>query len=117
LLGEDYARSLGVSIKISRVIIFLSTSLMAGTITAFCGPIGFIGIAVPHICRVIFKTANHLVLVPAVILTGSIVMLFSDIVSQLPGMQTTLPINSVTALIGIPVIIWMIVKNRKFVSV
>ncbi|MGM0622042.1 MAG: iron chelate uptake ABC transporter family permease subunit [Bacteroidota bacterium] len=117
LLGENYARSLGVSIKSSRVIIFLSTSLLAGTITAFCGPIGFIGIAVPHICRVIFKTANHLILVPAVILTGSIVMLFSDIVSQLPGMQTTLPINSVTALIGIPVIIWMIVKNRKFVSV
>ena len=117
LLGEDYARSLGVSIKTSRIIIFLSTSLLAGTITAFCGPIGFIGIAVPHICRVIFKTANHLILVPAVILTGSIVMLFSDIVSQLPGMQTTLPINSVTALIGIPVIIWMIVKNRKFVSV
>ncbi len=117
LLGENYARSLGVSIKTSRVIIFLSTSLLAGTITAFCGPIGFIGIAVPHICRVLFKTANHLILVPAVILTGSIVMLFSDIVSQLPGMQTTLPVNSVTALIGIPVIIWMIVKNRKFVSV
>ncbi len=117
LLGENYARSLGVSIKTSRVIIFLSTSLLAGTITAFCGPIGFIGIAVPHICRVLFKTANHLILVPAVILTGSIVMLFSDIISQLPGMQTTLPINSVTALIGIPIIIWMIVKNRKFVSV
>ncbi|MFW6289453.1 MAG: iron chelate uptake ABC transporter family permease subunit [Mariniphaga sp.] len=117
LLGEDYARSLGVSIKSSRIIIFMSASLLAGTITAFCGPIGFIGIAVPHICRVFFKTANHLILVPAVIITGSIVMLFSDIVSQLPGMQTTLPINSVTALIGIPVIIWMIVKNRKFVSV
>lgn len=117
LLGEDYARSLGVSIKTSRLVIFLSASLLAGTITAFCGPIGFIGIAVPHICRVFFKTSNHLILVPAVILTGSIVMLFSDIVSQLPGMQTTLPINSVTALIGIPVIIWMIVKNRRFVSV
>ena len=117
LLGENYARSLGVSIKKSRVIIFLSTSLLAGTITAFCGPIGFIGIAVPHICRVIFKTSNHLVLVPAVVLTGSIVMLFSDIISQLPGMQTTLPINSVTAIIGIPIIIWMIVKNKKFTSV
>jgi iron complex transport system permease protein len=117
LLGEDYARSLGVSIRRSRILIFLSTSLLAGTITAFCGPIGFIGIAVPHICRVLFKTANHLVLVPAVILTGSVVMLVSDIISQLPGMQTTLPINSVTALIGIPVIIWMIVKNRKFASV
>lgn len=117
LLGEDYARSLGVSIKTSRIIIFMSASLLAGTITAFCGPIGFIGIAVPHICRVFFKTANHLILVPSVIIIGSIVMLFSDIVSQLPGMQTTLPLNSVTALIGIPVIIWMIVKNRKFVSV
>lgn len=117
LLGEDYARSLGVSIKSSRLVIFLSASLLAGTITAFCGPIGFIGIAVPHICRVFFKTSNHLILVPAVILAGSIVMLFSDIVSQLPGMHTTLPINSVTALIGIPVIIWMIVKNRRFVSV
>lgn len=117
LLGEDYARSLGVSIRTSRIVIFMSASLLAGTITAFCGPIGFIGIAVPHICRVFFKTANHLILVPAVIIMGSIVMLFSDIISQLPGTQTTLPINSVTALIGIPVIIWMIVKNRKFVSV
>jgi iron complex transport system permease protein len=117
LLGEEYARSLGVSIKSSRVVIFLSASLLAGTITAFCGPVGFIGIAVPHLCRVVFKTTNHLVLVPAVILAGSIVMLFSDMVSQLPGMQTTLPINSVTALIGIPVIVWMIVKNRKFVAV
>ncbi len=117
LMGEEYARSLGVSIKSSRIVIFLSTSLLAGTITAFCGPIGFIGIAVPHICRVMFKTANHLILVPAVILTGSIVMLFSDLVSQLPGLSSTLPINSVTALIGIPIIIWMIVKNRKFVPV
>lgn len=117
LLGENYARSLGVQLTSSRLIIFLSTSLLAGTITAFCGPIGFIGIAVPHLARVIFKTAEHLVLIPAVILTGSIVMVFSDIVSQLPGMQTTLPINSVTSMIGIPVIIWMIVKNKKFASV
>jgi len=117
LLGENYARSLGVKLTRSRILIFLSTSLMAGTITAFCGPIGFIGIAVPHICRVIFKTSDHLVLMPAVIITGGIVMLFSDIVSQLPGMQTTLPINSVTSIIGIPIIIWMIVKNKKFDSV
>ena len=117
LLGENYARSLGVRVVRSRIFIFLSTSLLAGTITAFCGPIGFIGIAVPHICRVVFKTSNHLVLVPAVILTGGIVMLFSDIISQLPGMQTTLPVNSVTAIIGIPVIMWMIIKNKKFASV
>ena len=117
LLGENYAKSLGVSIGSSRLVIFLSASLLAGTITAFCGPIGFIGIAVPHICRVLFKTSNHLVLMPAVLITGSIVMLFSDIVSQLPGMHTTLPINSVTAIIGIPIIIWMIIKNKRFVSV
>ena len=117
LLGENYARSLGVQLTRSRILIFLSTSLLAGTVTAFCGPIGFIGIAVPHICRVIFKTSDHLVLMPAVIITGGIVMLFSDIVSQLPGMQTTLPINSVTSIIGIPITIWMIIKNKKFDSV
>lgn len=117
LLGENYARSLGVNIVSSRVLIFASTSLLAGTVTAFCGPIGFIGIAVPHICRVIFRTSDHIILMPAVILTGGVIMLFSDIVSQLPGMQATLPINSVTAIIGIPVIVWMIVKNKKFASV
>jgi iron complex transport system permease protein len=117
LLGENYARSLGVNIVRSRLVIFISTSLLAGTVTAFCGPIGFIGIAVPHIARVLFKTSNHVVLIPGVILIGGVLMLFSDIVSQLPGMQTTLPINSVTALIGIPVIVWMIVKNKRFVSV
>ncbi len=117
LLGENYARSLGVKILKSRLLIFLSTSLLAGTITAFCGPIGFIGIAIPHIARVLFKTSDHLVLLPAVIILGSVIMLFTDIVSQLPGMETTLPVNSVTALIGIPIIIWMILKNKKFVSV
>jgi len=117
LLGEDYARSLGVSILRSRFVIFLSSSLLVGTITAFCGPIGFVGIAVPHICRILFRTSDHRILLPSVVVAGGIIMLFSDIVSQLPGMQTTLPINSVTALIGIPIIIWMILKNRKFASV
>ncbi len=117
LLGETYARSLGVNIIRSRLVIFFSASLLAGTITAFCGPIGFIGIAVPHLARVFFRTANHLILIPAVILTGANIMLLSDIISQLPGMQTTLPINSVTALLGIPVVVWMILKNRKFSAV
>jgi iron complex transport system permease protein len=117
LLGETYARSLGVNIVKSRLAIFFSASLLAGTITAFCGPIGFIGIAVPHLARVFFRTANHLVLIPAVILTGANIMLLSDIIAQLPGFQTTLPINSVTALLGIPVVIWMILKNRKFAGV
>jgi len=116
LLGESYARSLGVRIGRSRLVIFAGASLLAGTITAFCGPIGFIGIAAPHLARVLFKSSNHLLLVPATLLTGANVMLLSDILSQLPGTGTTLPINSVTALLGIPVVIWMIVKNRKFAS-
>lgn len=117
LLGETYARSLGVNIIRSRLAIFFSASLLAGTITAFCGPIGFVGIAVPHLARVIFRTANHLVLLPGTVLIGANMMLLSDIIAQLPGLQATLPINSVTALLGIPVVVWMIVKNRKFTQV
>ena len=116
LLGENYARSLGVPILRSRLWIFLSASLLAGTITAFCGPIGFIGIAVPHLARVIFRTTDHRVLLPAVILLGANAMLLSDIIAQLPGFQATLPINSVTALLGIPIVIWMIIRNRKFAA-
>ncbi len=117
LLGETYARSLGVNIRRSRLVIFFSASLLAGTVTAFCGPIGFIGIAVPHLARVIFRSADHRILLPATLLLGADAMLLSDIIAQLPGMRTTLPINSVTALLGIPVVIWMIVKNKKFTSV
>jgi iron complex transport system permease protein len=113
LIGENYAKSMGLNIKRSRFLIFLSTSLLAGSITAFCGPIGFIGIAVPHIARILFKTADHKILIPGTMLVGGILLLFSDIISQLPGREHTLPINSVTALIGIPVIIWIIIKNRK----
>jgi len=116
LLGETYARSIGVNIRASRLYIFFSASMLTGAVTAFCGPIGFVGIAVPHLARVLFRVSDHQTLVPAVILTGANLMLISDIISQLPGMHTTLPINSVTALIGIPVIVWMIVKNRKFVT-
>lgn len=117
LLGENYARSLGVNISRSRLAIFFSSSLLAGTITAFCGPIGFIGIAAPHLARVAFRSASHLILIPAALLIGANVMLLSDIIAQLPGMQATLPINSVTALLGIPVVVWMIVKNRKFAGI
>ncbi|MCK4661580.1 MAG: iron ABC transporter permease [Bacteroidales bacterium] len=117
LLGENYAKTTGLNIKLSRIIIFISTSLLAGSITAFCGPIGFIGIAVPHLTRLIFKTANHNILTIGTILTGIIVMLISDIFSQLPGMGATLPINSITALLGIPVIIWLIIDKRRFISV
>jgi len=112
LMGENYARSLGVSVRTSRFIIFISTSMLAGTTTAFCGPIGFIGIAVPHVARLIFNTTDHRKLLPATALIGSIVLLLSDIISHLPGKDFILPINSVTALIGIPVVIWIILKNR-----
>ena len=117
LLGEQYAKSMGLQVKTVRIMVFFSTSILAGSITAFCGPIGFIGIAVPHIARLLFKTASHRVLVPASVLLGAIVMLFSDIVAQMPGFESTLPINSVTALVGIPFVIWIIMKNRKFTSV
>ncbi|MCK5170627.1 MAG: iron chelate uptake ABC transporter family permease subunit, partial [Bacteroidales bacterium] len=87
------------------------------TITAFCGPIGFIGIAVPHIARIIFKTANHKSLLPGTMIIGGIVLLLSDIISQLPGHDKTLPINSITALVGIPIVIWIIIRNQKLSSV
>jgi len=117
LLGEQYAKSMGLRVRNARFLVFTSTSILTGSITAFCGPIGFIGIVVPHIGRLLFKTARHKILIPSSLLLGSIVMLFSDIVSQMPGYDSTLPINSVTALVGIPVIIWIILKNRKFSSV
>jgi len=113
LIGVNYAGSMGLNIKWSRVLIFTCTTILAGSVTAFCGPIGFIGIAVPHIVRNLFKTSDHSVLVPGTILCGAIIMILSDIVSQLPGSEIVLPVNSVTSLIGIPVVIWVIVKNKN----
>jgi len=114
LLGENYAGSLGLNVRSSRILIFTGTSILAGSVTAFCGPIGFIGIAVPHIARMLFRTSDHKILIPGTILAGSTIMLVSDIISQLPGSDKVLPINSVTALIGIPVVIWVILRNRKY---
>lgn len=113
LLGENYARSIGINIQLSRYLIFISTSLLAGSITAFCGPIGFIGIAVPHISRLIMQSADHKKLLPATVLSGACIMLLSDIISQLPGHEQNIPVNSVTSLIGIPVVIWVIISNKK----
>ena len=113
MVGENYARSMGMNIRTTRILLFTSTSLLAGTVTAFCGPIGFIGIVIPHIGRMLFRTANHMVLLPGSMLLGAILLLISDIISQLPGTDSTLPINSITALIGIPIIIWLIIKNRR----
>ena len=113
LLGENYAKSLGINLKKSRFIIILATSLIAGTITAFAGPIAFIGLAIPHLTRQIFKTSNHKILLPAVFLFGAITMLICDSIAQVPGSDYTLPINAITALVGAPVVIWLLVRQRK----
>lgn len=114
LIGENYARSIGLNLKSARILVFACTSILTGSVTAFCGPIGFIGIAVPHIARMIFRTSDHSVLVPGTIMAGGAVMLASDIISQLPGSDNVLPLNSITSLIGIPVVIWVIFRNRKY---
>lgn len=113
LLGDNYASSLGVNLKKSRLIIIVATSCFAGGITAFAGPIAFIGLAVPHLTKLLFSTSNHKILLPAVALTGAILMLFCDSVSQLPMSEYTLPINAVTSLIGAPVVIWLLVRKKK----
>jgi iron complex transport system permease protein len=113
LLGETYAKSMGMNIRTARILVFISTSILAGSITAFCGPIGFIGIAVPHVVRLTLNTANHRILIPGTIIMGAIVLLGGDIISTIPGSDIILPINSVTALMGIPVVIWLVIKNRR----
>lgn len=113
LLGETYASSIGLNVKRARNLVFITTSILAGSVTAFCGPIGFLGIAVPHITRNIFRTSAHATLVPGTLVTGGILMLISDLVSQLPGKEVVLPVNSVTSLIGIPVVIWVILRNKR----
>jgi iron complex transport system permease protein len=113
LLSDQYAESMGVSVKKTRQWIIIISSLIAGIITAFAGPIVFVGVAVPHLTRNLFRTVDHRILVPAVFLVGAILMLICDIISQLPGTSTGLPINSVTALFGAPVVIWIILQNRK----
>ncbi len=113
LLGDSYAKSMGLNIKQSRFIIIISTSLLAGTITAFAGPIAFIGLAIPHLTRQLFKTSNHKILIPAVFIFGAIVMLICDSIAQLPSSDYILPINAITSLVGAPVIIWLLVRQRK----
>lgn len=112
LLGETYARTSGINLPLTRRMVLLSTTLLAGTITAFCGPIGFIGIAAPHLSRMLFRTADHRVLLPATILLGGVMMLLGDIISKL----LLLPVNTVTALMGIPIVIYIVTRNRHLVQ-
>ncbi|QSE97611.1 iron ABC transporter permease [Fulvivirga lutea] len=111
LLSENYAKSMGLNVKKARILIILGTSLLAGSITAFCGPIAFIGLAVPHLTRLLFSTADHKILLPAVAMTGAIIMLICDMVSQVPGSDMILPINAITSLLGAPVVIWIILRR------
>ena len=111
LLGESYARTMGLNIQRTRTLILFSTTLLAGTVTAFCGPIGFIGLAIPHVARILFRNADHRILLPAAALSGAIALLVCDIFSKL----LTLPVNTITALLGIPIVIWVVIKNKNIV--
>ena len=115
LLGDNYAKSLGLNINRSRLAIIISTSLLAGTITAFVGPIAFIGLAIPHLTRQVFNTSNHKILLPAVFLFGGIVMLICDTIAQVPNSDYTLPINAITSLVGAPVVIWLLLRKQKMI--
>ena len=108
LFGEEYAVTMGLDIRRCRTILFVSTTLLAGTVTAFCGPIGFIGLAMPHITRMLFGNSDHRVLVPGTVLTGASILIVCDIISKL----FTLPINAITALLGIPVVVWIVLRNK-----
>jgi iron complex transport system permease protein len=113
LLGENYAKSLGINIKKSRNIVLVITSLLTGVITAFSGPIAFIGLAVPHISKMLFSTSNHKILVPASAIIGGIVLLICDSIAQLPTSEFTLPINAITSLFGAPIVIWLLIRKKK----
>ncbi len=109
LLGEEYARTMGLNLRRTRSLLFLSTTLLAGTVTAYCGPIGFIGLAMPHVARMAMSDSDHRVLLPATMLTGASVLLLCDIISKL----FTLPINAITALLGIPIVIWVVLRTKS----
>lgn len=115
LLGENYAKSMGLNIQKSRYIIIVATSILAGSITAFAGPIAFVGLAVPHVSKLLFQTSNHKILFWSTLLTGAIIMLLCDMISQMPGMDFTLPINAITSIIGAPVVIWLLIRKRSLV--
>jgi len=112
LLGENYAQSMGMNVKKTRFWIIISASLLSGIITAFCGPISFIGIAIPHICRGLLKTSDHRYLIPATMVIGGAMAILSDIIAQMPGNQTVLPINVVTSILGAPVVLWVLLHNQ-----
>lgn len=113
LLGDQYATSLGINVRTSRIAIIISASLLTGAVTAFCGPIAFVGLAVPHLSRLVINSNNHKTLLPAVLVGGAVLLLFCDIVAHFPGSTYELPVNALTAMIGAPVVIWIIIRNKS----
>ena len=116
LLGENYAKSLGLNYAKARFIIILATSILAGSITAFAGPIAFVGLAVPHIAKLVFQTSNHLILFWSTVLFGAMIMLICDSISQLPNSAIVIPINAITSILGAPIVIWLLIRKRKMMS-
>jgi iron complex transport system permease protein len=115
LLGENYAKSLGIGLQKTRYIIIIATGLLAGSITAFAGPIAFVGLAVPHVTKQLFHSTDHKIQIPAVLCCGAILMLICDTIAQLPGSVSVLPINAITSIFGAPVVIWLLVRKRKMI--
>jgi iron complex transport system permease protein len=113
LLGERYARSMGLAVMRARILTVAGASVLAAVVTAFCGPISFVGVAVPHVCRGLCGTADHRVIVPAVVLMGAVVSLVAQVVSVLPGAGAVLPLNAVTALMGAPIVVVVLVRGRQ----
>jgi len=113
LMGEAYATTSGLNVKQAKIGIVFSTSIMAGTVTAFCGPIGFVGLAVPHLARLLFQSADHKMLIPACALLGAVICGWCNVLSTLPGSDVALPINAITALVGAPVVIWIVLRQKQ----
>lgn len=112
LLGTQYAESLGINIRQIRNLLLVTVGLLTAVTTAFCGPVSFIGLAIPHISRLLFRTDNHQILLPGTVLTGAVIALFCNLICYLPGELGIIPLNAVTPLIGAPVIIYVIIKRR-----
>ena len=113
LLGDSYAQNLGLNIKRARLLVIGCSGVLVAVVTAYCGPIVFLGLAVPHICRGLFHTSNHAVILPASLLGGASLALLCNLIARMPGFEGALPVNSVTALVGAPVVMWVLFKRRK----
>ena len=113
LLGNGYARNLGLNIRRARLLVILCSGVLVAIVTAYCGPIMFLGLAVPHLCRAIFRSSDHRVLMPATLLTGAALALVCNLIARMPGFEGALPVNSVTALIGAPVVASVLFRRRK----